>query len=114
MVSTLANQSAKRAMDELASDPDKLAERFVEFEPEEQQLLLREMGKRIAELQEVERIWKRLDVPTADLQVHTRSNTPLYQLRNISRREDGKREEINSSWLWQEDSRAQIDGEILQ
>lgn len=35
-------------MDELAADPSKLAESFVDFEPEEQQLLLREMGMRIA------------------------------------------------------------------
>ncbi|RDI76683.1 hypothetical protein Vi05172_g13330 [Venturia inaequalis] len=100
MVSTLAQQSAKRAVEELAANPDKIAERFVEFGPEEQQLLLREMGKRIAKLGEVERIWKSLDIPTADLQELVRRSTLPNQSGDGDTHEDAKREQIKGSWLW--------------
>ncbi|KAE9963462.1 hypothetical protein BLS_009265 [Venturia inaequalis] len=100
MVSTLAQQSAKRAVEELAANPDKIAERFVEFGPEEQQLLLREMGKRIAKLGEVERIWKSLDIPTADLQELVRRSTLPNQPGDGDTHEDAKREQIKGSWLW--------------
>lgn len=100
MASTLAQQSAKRAVEELAANPDKIAERFVEFEPEEQQLLLREMGKRIAKLGEAERIWKSLDIPTADLQELVRRSTLPNQPGDGDTHEDAKREQIKGSWLW--------------
>lgn len=64
----------------------------------------------------VERIWKSLDVPTVYLQAHARRNTPSYHPSNVSRPEQGKRQEIKGSWLWlqeQREPRAAIEVEII-
>lgn len=74
---SILSLGSKEAVDELVANPDDFASAFVEYPLEQQAVLLKEMSKRMAEMQEAERNW---DIITergtaTDLQIFThRSN----------------------------------------
>lgn len=75
MTSSLLEQASRKAIDELSDNAQAFAEYFTEFPAEAQTALLREMGKRIAELKESEkhkRKWEKLvtAMPTTDLRIY--------------------------------------------
>lgn len=72
MTSSLLSLGIRKAVDQLATHPEEFAERFIDFPPEEQQVLLKQMGKRIAELKNVEQKWNNLNenMPATDIEIH--------------------------------------------
>lgn len=98
MASTLTHQSARKAIDELATNTEEFAKRFTDYAPEEQQALLRQMGKGIAQLKELEQKWKLLSgtMATTDSRIFVEdSETP----------EDGgdwakQRADLKYKWEW--------------
>ncbi|KAE9962887.1 hypothetical protein BLS_009263 [Venturia inaequalis] len=102
MASTLLEQASRKAIDELSTNSQAFAEHFTEYPPEEQRALLREMGKRIAELKELEE-WKRkwealaTTMPTTDLRIHVeKAEIPVEDHERAAL----ERAEVQSKWHW--------------
>ncbi|TID27862.1 hypothetical protein E6O75_ATG00629 [Venturia nashicola] len=102
MASTLLEQASRKAIDGLSTNPQAFAEYFTEYPPEEQSALLREMGKRIAELKELEK-WKRkweelaTTMPTTDHRIHVEgAEMPEEGHERIAL----ERAEVQRKWHW--------------
>lgn len=102
MASTLLEQASRKAIDELSTNSQAFAESFTEFTPEEQTALLREMGKRVAELKELEK-WKRkwtelvTTMPTTDHRIHVEeAEVP----EEDHERGTLERAEVQRKWHW--------------
>lgn len=102
MVSTLLEQASSKAIDELSTNPQAFAEDFTTFPPSEQAALLREMGKRIAELKELEQ-WKRkwddlvITMPTTDHRIHVEKPEMVEEDHERGVLE---RAEVRRKWHW--------------
>jgi hypothetical protein len=105
MTSSLLSLGARKAVDELATHPGEFAERFLDFPPEEQQVLLKQMAKRIGELKEVEQKWNNLNesMPATDIEIH-KSRSPAIPGENEE--EEGfyaqwdEQDRLRKIWHW--------------